>query len=251
MEISPLFDRSDPQSLYNLLPTFMQAAIEGVDEADLDKTEAELAGELFPDAKPDRGMYQLRIAFWDEFDRAGRLKLDVMDSYRIYDGVCSMNRFKSLINDPLKLAWLLHPPMSYTLVLREISEMALHRQLEAMCLPIKDDKGRVNVKLIEAQLKIFQHLDTRLRGGFVQKTENKNLTVTVDGGKQLPAGTKQLSFAEIEEELLKLRKMSEALMAPANVKLDARKMITGEIMEAEVVSESPAVTQPEKQDDRI
>ncbi len=235
----------DPKSVYAMLPKWMKDLCDAIPDEILDKTSWELTEILFPDGVPSAPAH-LRILFWREYDRAvmdGDCLINFMD---VHQPTYTMQRMRRVLSDPNFLAWLLRRPPGYRDILEEASELALSRQIEVMKMAVMDKKtGKPNVKLIEVQARIFQHLDARLKGGFIQKTENKNLNVTVEGKTQL-GPTKQLSLAAVNEELDRLRKISELLMAPANVKLDPGKMITGETMDAEVVNETatPDVRDP-------
>lgn len=236
----PQFDPTNDRSLFSVLPSWLKemASAKLTDEL-VDLTEADLINELFPHKTVPPEWFRLRISFWDEYDRVIRHELMQMDLTVAWRGLVTLPWFIAKANsNPKYLAWILSSPPSYELLLREISELALERQLQVMRLPVvNQDTGKANVRLIEMQLKIFQFIDIRLKGAVVQKIEQKSLNVNVNGNvpKSLPA--RQLSLAELNEELMRLRKVSEQLMAPVNVRLDEHKLITGEIIEVEVIDE--------------
>lgn len=248
----PEFDGSNPTSLYSLMPVWLKPYCDNLTDEDFAKTDVELSEELFADDTIPEMPYRLRIAFWDEYDRVIRYGEPMMLLDNVYNGICHLTRFRKEIGNPKYFAWLLKPPTGYTLLLKEMSQLALQRQLEVMRLPITDSKGRPNVKLIEAQHKIFQHLDTRLKGAVVQKIEQKNLNVSIDGNTKSLAPARQLTLDEVNKELERLRKVSESLSAPVNAALDPQKMITGETMDAEVIRENPTEAyQPKDRSDSI
>jgi hypothetical protein len=219
-----MLDKSDPRGLYNLLPKFMQECADLINPDDL---EDELALELFPDTngQPPNLWRTLKYAFWDEYDRCQRHENNQLMVEKFCFGIMPRARFRKEVCKTKLLAWLITPPLTYIQRVKEIHELGLASQTEVMKIKINPDKP--NVKLIEAQIKIFQFADVRLKGAIVQKIQQQNLNVNVDGNKQsLPA--KQLTLDEIQLEIERLQAQSQALLAPARVQLDAQKLITGQ-----------------------
>lgn len=257
------FDQTDPRSIFNLLPQFLQQAASQVADDIWELSEDELSKQLEVSGEVPTEYYRLRIAFWDEYDRVQRMLESKLDVSRVTWGVCSVvTLMKWSRSNHLLLAWLLRPPPAYTLLLKEIHSLSLKNQLEVMKMPLTNERGNPNVKLIEAQLKIFQHMDIRLKGGFIQRIEQKNLNVNVDG-ESLPTGNnKSLSLQEMEVEIKKLREQSKLLEIPMHATFDPQKLITGEILNKDVsqaatsslvkdVSPSTTPTEPEENGDEL
>lgn len=226
------FDRSNPRSVINLLPAFIQDQALKISSEIFNKTDEELAKELFPpDGEVPQQHARLKIAFWEEYDLCQRHEADRMDLTRCLGGLVTVSRFRNILaSQPHFLAWLLKPPASYTIVLKEIHELSLKNQLEIMKMPIINADGKPNVKLIEAQHRIFQHTDIRLKGSFIQRIEQKSLNVNLEGKAPPIKNNKPLTLDEIESQIAALKARSQALESPEQVKLDAHKIITGEII---------------------
>lgn len=218
------FDESDPRSLVNLLPHFVKELVAKLPTELYEKTEAELRSMIFgEDEKEDETSSRLRVAFWDEYDRVQRYEEDQMDMRRVTDRICTpVYLNKRFLSDPLKLAWLLHPPVGYDLNLKEIHLLSLRAMRAAMELPTTDGKGKPNVKLIEAQMKIFQHVDMRIKGAVIQRIDQRNLNVNMnaDASPEVAKEVNRISsmtMEEIEDRIKFLEGKSKSLEAPGNV----------------------------------
>ena len=217
------FDKSDPRSLFNLLPRFLQDRLEQIPAEFFEFTEDQIRQQLFGNEAPDQTTNRLRVAFWEEYDRVQRYKENILKFQRICEGVCTPAYFmKKVVPDDKKLVWLLHQPSDYNITLHEIHELGLRQLRNVLCLPILDERGRPNTRLIEVQNKIFQHIDMRLKGGIVQRTDQRNLNIN---GQLTPEQTaaaaasipppKEDSMAEIELRLAALKQRSTLLEAPS------------------------------------
>jgi hypothetical protein len=242
-DISP----DNPYSLANILPSYVKEAVallteEEMNLSDLDSTNALFPKDKYPDGVPSE-FYRLRLAFWDEYDRCGRYQEPVMDMAKVLMGNMSPGAFVKNLDSKLFLAWLLHPPSGYTLGLKEIHDLSMRNLLAVIKLPITRADGRPDVKLIEAQFKIFQHADLRLKGAVVQKIEQRNLNVNVDATpKQLPLK----SLSEIDDQIKALREQSRQLETPAQVPLNLMKLITPSAKPEIIDANAAQAQQPEE-----
>lgn len=143
--------------------------------------------------------------------------------HRVMAQICHAKFFNTrFISDPAKLMWMLHPPVGYDLNLKEIHLLSLRCMRAAMALEIVDDNGKPNVKLIEAQMKIFQHIDMRIKGAVIQRIDQRNLNVNMNANAS-PEVEKEvnrissMTMEEIETRIKFLERKSKGLEAPGNV----------------------------------
>lgn len=182
---SPLvdaFNRSEPGALINHVPNQIQEAmiecqrkepaLFGLDERDLFKT---LRG---ANRSPSPTDNRIRLAFWLEHDNALSQGRDFNTSY-VYAGVCSRQFFYLMyLTNPARVAWMTTPPVSYEIKLAEGLDYGLDRLREVLEMD-NAPGGKPNIKLIEIQAKIVAMFDMRMKGGITQRTENKNLQLSI------------------------------------------------------------------------
>ena len=220
-------EESQDDLLSGLLPRFLREKIKSIPDDFFNADVAELEAAITK-TFPTFGNYRkLRLFFWDEYDRAVRYRLPQLDLKNVIDGICTTTKLDYFTNDPAFLSYLLRPPTSYEGRLRELLSLGLERQLETLQLPITFADGTPNTKLIDAQTRILQHIDQRLKGAIVQRTENKNINVDVPAnsptGQHTINQTTGLTLDEIEQKIQQARQRSAQLLSPSNVKVDLMK----------------------------
>lgn len=223
------YDLNNPRSMVSLLPKFLYDRVKLLPARFFVMTEEELAHECFG-GEPNEVSRRLRLAFWEEYDRCQRYQEKEIDIARVVTGICNMTYFKKrFIADWRLLCWILQPPPLYMTDLKDIHEMSLRRLLEVAKLPIeRDEKGKVDTKLIDLQQKIFAHVDMRIKGAIVQKIDQRNLSVNVDVDPDSPEGKKildasrpqHLSMSEVESKIKALESKSLELQAPMRIETD-------------------------------
>lgn len=223
------FDTSNPKSIVNLVPQFIKQHLSSINFFDDEKTTEELLEEeLGPDAENPKRIYfnRCHIQFWDEYDLACR-EDRTMSLDNVLYRLGNVTFFKTtIVERPKMLAALLKPPVQYELNLKELHALGLTAMRRALtCNPITN--GQPNVKLIEAQTKITQILDMRIKGAVVQRIEQKNLNVNVDAGRK-PGQTAAAprSIEEIENEILRLEAKSKELESPGFVTVNLMKDVS-------------------------
>jgi hypothetical protein len=233
------FDKSNPRALFNLLPKYIQDRMEEIPEVFFESTEEEIRQQLFGGNSPDQTLNRLRVSFWEEYDRVQRYKEPKLDIAKVVEGVCLPRYFMTkILPIDAKLVWLLHAPTDYQINLREMHELSLRQMRNVMALPIVDPAtGKINTKLIEVQNKIFTHVDMRIKGAIIQRIDQRNLNVNLEGeaaeakAKEIAEGPKrQESMAEIDARLSNVRQRIELLSAPSLISADL----------------SPAAVEPER-----
>lgn len=237
------FNYSNPRSLINLVPTFLRDQLRGLSHSYLSLSERELEERLFQGELPDGTSASIKLQFWDEYDTVQRHNEPCMQITRILAGIGTVAWFKRFIADELRLAWLIRLPSGYDIGLRDIHALSLRRMREAMQLNACKDPDKPNVKLMEVQFKIAQHVDMRLKGAVIQRVEQRNLNMNVnaDANKPLEAAVVPQTMAEIEMKLAEARQKSMRLEAPAVIAVDLLSSITAKepvTIEANAKSES-------------
>lgn len=144
--------------------------------------EAELE-KLCEAGSPTRQDRRMRIAFWEEYEKAASKLTGPMDLVNMVNGtgVLHWEAYKnSLLLDPNFLAWFLTPPASYKVQMKEAQELGLSRLIEIMSLPIQDPgTGKVRADVGALILQAYKLVDLRNQGAVAQKM----VQITADAGK--------------------------------------------------------------------
>lgn len=171
-----IFDKENPRSLINIVWVDMKKVIERAEVQCREyfrKSERQLKNKVKPEIVDD----QLRMRFWQEYDRAQMNDTKMMLAPIIH-GLCGKEYFHDQIcKNPEKLAWILMPLGEYITRMESSLYIALDEIEDILRLPIKQEKARrdgskyedINVKLIAEKVKIAQWLDLRIKGAIVQK----------------------------------------------------------------------------------
>lgn len=148
---------------------------------------------------------RIRVALWQEFEQAIHNNR-VMRVSQIFAGTCSESSFYNLINNPVRLAYILCAPADYVVMLKEAHSAGLEKLREIFSARIMDDEGYLNPKAADMVIKAFALLDARLKGAVVQRIDQRNLHATVP----TQAGTQGLGLPQdmemLDAELTKARK---------------------------------------------
>lgn len=149
---------------------------------------------------------RLRVSMWTEFESAiqgNRL----MRIRQIYSGTCAETTFYSLIDNPVRLAYILCPPADYIIMLKEAHSAGLEKLREIFSAVIIDEDGYLNPKAADIVLKAYALLDARLKGAIIQRIDQRTLTAQVPAArlqesapKDMDVLEKQLKAARLEIE---------------------------------------------------
>jgi hypothetical protein len=220
----PFFDKTDPNSLINMVPESFQQAMLQVNPKFLRAGDTTLESWV----KPNDTETRLRIAFWDEYFQAkdaGR----AMVIPNVYVGICQKEYwYKYLLPRPHKVAWIITPPPEYTISMREIHDIGIRRMREVLQLPIKSKKGEPNTKLIGEMVKIFALIDNRVKGAVIQRLQVDQKTVNLHA--TIPE--RALTVGEVEREILEIENKIKALSS-----VNTNAMSMDEIKNARTVTE--------------
>lgn len=160
----------NPDSIVNLVPTWLSEAISVIPDEAIDMTYESLRKQ----AKPTSVEEKLRHSFWNEYKRIihnpRKPKLSVNN---VIGGVCSLNSFKKISCSTFKLAYILQPPPSVDLAFDELIHKGLAEMMEIMKEPLVNQAGNFNHKLAALKSKILNDVITRRNGNVAQNINFK------------------------------------------------------------------------------
>lgn len=147
----------------------------------------------------------LRQRLWIAYDRAILTGKEVITYEDLLEGVCTENFFKEkFLRSQYLCALLLTPPISFKAKQEEALLFGLDRLREVLELPSVDHLGRVDTKIIRAQLAVYNILEKRVLGETVQKIAHAHAMIPLEPLAQ----TELRDFSE-EELLKKVQAMAE------------------------------------------
>ena len=171
----------EPRSFLNLLPESMKKAALEIDESLLGKDEEELLRIL--DTKfryqPTAAVEAMRNNFWMEHDRVSVTRNEIVNQSNIYLGVVSREYFYKLVAEhPHIIAYILCRPPEYEAVMKGLLNLSTRKIRDVLNLPLQKADGSLqDAKIIELVLKAAAMVDLRAKGGYIQRSETKNLTL--------------------------------------------------------------------------
>lgn len=126
----------------------------------------------------------------------------------VHSLVCAPNAFKHLFFKlPYRAIWLLCRPQAHQTVLKEMLTHGFGRLREILDLPDHDEKGRLNLKLLELKTKIIGMVDMRLHGAPAQKIlqhTHHTGTVTSKDKSEIQAMVKKGDMHTIQNRLAEI-----------------------------------------------
>lgn len=173
---------------------------------------------------------RIRAAFWQELERSTQSR-EAFQFFNILGAVCSPAYFKRLCEERRELvAWLLTPPNSYKNRLLELTLLGEERMMEILQAQAVRPDGKVDARLAQVQVKLWEILQDRLYGGVVQRQENKNVNVDINAkspqGQALVGSVdKNLTVEEIQKRIAGIKERVEQLTSPAPIRVDAQKLV--------------------------
>lgn len=160
----------------------MQKAIENIHEEYLNKEETTLMAYLFKHHnrwQPSVQVEKLRLNFWMEYDRIQMSRVETtMVMVNIYRGVVDDAYWYNITSSfPHIFAFILCRPLSYEQSMEALLMQSLRAQYDILNLPIKNSRGQIDPKILELKLKTAAMVDLRNKGGYINRSETKNLTM--------------------------------------------------------------------------
>lgn len=182
----------DTDSLINFLPPDVKQCALTVPEEFLNLDEEALLKSLAKGYKfrPTPTTEAIRHNFWMEFDRVVTGKKDsLMNMTNVYFGVCSRAHYHNIVNDPYAFSYVLTRPPEYEAIQAGMLSLATRRLREILSIPLKKKDGELqDAKIIEIILKASAMVDLRNKGGYINRSETKNMTLIEQNTKHTYAG---------------------------------------------------------------
>lgn len=171
----------EPRSFINLLPEGMRQSILAIPQELVGKDEDEIILKLQESYSyiPTAAVEAMRNNFWMEHDRVVATRNEIMNQSNIYLGVVSRVQFHEIVNSaPHVMAYMITRPPEYEAVMRGLLNLSTRRIRDVLNIPLKKADGSIqDAKIIELVLKAAAMVDLRAKGGYVQRSETKNLTL--------------------------------------------------------------------------
>jgi hypothetical protein len=164
-------------------------------------------------AQPTPVVYRLRLAFWDEYERAiaTRSKMKLID---VVSNHCDRKYFyESIMTNNMYMLFIITPPRNYELAQRHILDQTTQRLTEVAEISPVDAEGRVDYKLAALQIKIHMQAEARVKGSIAQRLQIQSHVLN----QQIPPEDKiyeTLSVRELEKLRDRVVDHKEALKAP-------------------------------------
>ncbi|RPI85007.1 MAG: hypothetical protein EHM34_02620 [Nitrosopumilales archaeon] len=173
--IAEMFDTTDSKSLYNMVPDIVRNFMVNIPKEYFYKSEDSFRKEI----EPSKVEIALRRGFWREYNQS-LMSCTNMQLTRIHKGIC--NRTTAILHfSNLKfLSWVLASPMDDINNLEAIYEKSLENLEQIMTMDLTDVKGGVDTKKAQVFLSAFKAVEDRVKGGVINRSENKNLTVKIE-----------------------------------------------------------------------
>jgi hypothetical protein len=171
----------EPRSFINMLPESMKKSVVSIPEDMVNQDEDTLLRTLEEryNYKPTASVEALRTNFWMEHDRVSTTRNEIMNQSNVYLGVISREHFHNLCNNGTHvLAYILCRPPEYEAVMKGLLNLSTRKIRDVLNIPLQKADGSIqDAKIIELVLKAAAMVDLRAKGGYVQRSETKNLTL--------------------------------------------------------------------------
>lgn len=171
----------EPRSFLNLLPESVKKTALVIPEDLLGKDEEEMLRVLEENYryKPTAAVEAMRNNFWMEHDRVAVTRNEIINQSNIYLGVVSREYFyKILDTSPHIIAYIMTRPPEYEAVMKGLLNLSTRKIRDVLNLPLQKADGSIqDAKIIELVLKAAAMVDLRAKGGYIQRSETKNLTL--------------------------------------------------------------------------
>lgn len=171
----------EPRSFLNLLPEIMKKTVVSIPQKLIDADEDDLLRILKEEYNyiPSSATEALRTNFWMEHDRVATTRNEIINQGNIYLGVVSRQYFIRIIEEaPHIIAYILCRPPEYEAVMRGLLNLSTRKIRDVLNIPLQKADGSIqDAKIIELVLKAAAMVDLRAKGGYIQRSETKNLTL--------------------------------------------------------------------------
>ncbi len=224
-----------PSEVYDRLPTWLKPEVELLPERfeALSDYELHQAVKDSTRLRPQQAL-AIKTAFWHEYERCIEEKLPQIQLNRAVKGITTIAAFKYLIDqEPQFLAWLLRPLREYTSRVKHLHSLAMDEldNILAMSHDSVDRFGNkiVDTKLLALKVKIYELIDARINGAFVQKIEQKSLNMNVNANANERttevANEAATDMQALDNKIKELHKQMERISSPPQIQSDMKALV--------------------------
>lgn len=160
--------------------------------------------------------YALRMAFWQEYERAlteggiGGMKLA-----RMLHQLMDNRSFKLVIKNPYRLAWILKPLRPYLKDMEFILQRGRERMWEVMNLPMVDAKGRPDAKIAAVIIAAQKQIEDRVHGSTIQRQQQVRVNLKSDSPELASQAMKEIEGVNgIDSRIRQLESQIKAAGVP-------------------------------------
>lgn len=173
-----LFDEANPRSVINMVPGRVKEEmlrLQIMYPHYFIETETELYDILKPSDLDDR----LRVAFWHEYDRAQDRGVS-MQMKNVFSLFCSdVTFYKKILISAGRFAWIINRPSDYAMSLEASLNHGKNTLDKIIKMKVFDEKGNIDKVKAGIFLKAYELLDNRVKGGPLQRIEQKTKTMHI------------------------------------------------------------------------
>ena len=195
---------TDRDDLLELLPTSISSALSVIPEDVVNMSESALLKKIPSDMMET--VEVLRTSFWLEYNRS-KVSGHNFNAAAVYASVCSKGFFmKKILTRSYMAALISRPPIGYEIAVQNLLIKSLRKQREILNLSAKDPQtGKINMGILNAQIKIAENTHNRVKGLPVTRTEvaTFNLTKNVGGAPSL----EKKSIEEMQKRVAELERL--------------------------------------------
>lgn len=173
------YDLDNLDDSIDIYPFFSERMKEWVN-----KLEPDLVGiseeELKTRYTPTRTDELLRTNLWAELNRVAGTSISTISLRKVCASIMSESAFYTrVVNNPLRLSFLLIPPIRYKLHMANLLDKSLNKLYEILNLDIMKPDGTPNAPLISAIVKAALTIRDVQKGAAIQR----NLNLNMEGGR--------------------------------------------------------------------
>lgn len=229
------FDKSNPRSLINLLPSSIQESLERCQNQFLQDQSQESLRKNIAHMKEYGLVKSIRQSFWMEYNKAletGRR----MRMTRVWEGITSCSgEFYQIMKKDHFAAFIFTRPMKQDVAERELLELATARMfniLEASPYRKKknpetkewEDTPELDALTAKVQIDLFKHLDERVQGGIIKqvatKVESKTTNININQETKTLDASQFKKMEELTARLAELREKTQDIESTAYIVVD-------------------------------
>lgn len=200
-------------SFVDMLPQSMRNAIMVIPMSILTKNEDELRAEYKVTTKD----VYIKAGLWLAYEHGlatneSRIPMEALTPF------LPRHQFEEYISNPVRLAWLISPPVSNSIQLHAMFSVANERLMEALNPPADWQVGPDATKYARVFMNIWKELHVRLFGAPEQsvriRTKNESLNLNINTDKVVDQQKTIKDVAELDKQIEQLKIAMNMIPAP-------------------------------------